>query len=311
MIVFFCNKSITKLHFMFQLSNKHQCQSFDERELQHVSCVREDFLDCQHECDLPALSGQHMCTDRRGQLCACEYRWIKKNVIIMQLFISMEGIKVNGYCGMIFAYLCLFLQDCRQKTSRTWHNVVRSAFYSSGPLHKSDEGKTLFIHVSFFLLKCFYQPSEYSKEMLPNHWPELPHLSSIPVEKHCEKWSYRSPDRSCVASKSGPQCSIVQWKIFLQGPMHIFIDYWLLLLFQCWVIIISIKHVPLFFSFPCRVLWWGILQSSNCWTILSRNRCDAVLLNYFFMSFILPEKPHWTLQLYNHTKTGQSYLPWF
>lgn len=148
--MFLCINSITKWRFTFQLSYKHLRQSFDQWELEHVSCICADILYCQHECDLPALSGQHMCEDRRGQLRACECN--------NYTTFSMEGVKVNGYCWMIFAHPCLFHQDCRQKTRRSSQNIVRSAFHS-GPLHKSNEGK-IFLDSVFVCL--VYWPCKHS-----------------------------------------------------------------------------------------------------------------------------------------------------
>lgn len=94
-----------------------------------------------------------MRTDRRGQLCACEYRRLKKKKT-MQLFVSMEWMTANGYWWWIFAHPCLFLQDCLQRTRTASRNIVRSAFHSSGPLLKSDEGKILF-YFNIVCLFCF------------------------------------------------------------------------------------------------------------------------------------------------------------
>lgn len=86
-----------------------------------------------------------MCTDRRGQLCACEYRRLKKKKNY-----AYTNYIDDGY----LLILVLFLQDCLQRTRRASRNIVRSAFHSSGPLLKSDEGKILF-YFNIVCLFCF------------------------------------------------------------------------------------------------------------------------------------------------------------
>lgn len=228
--------------------------------------------------------------DRRGQLCACEYRRIKH----MQLLVSMEWMTVNGNWWWIFAHPSLLLQNCLQGTRRASRNIVGSAFHSSGPLLKSDEGKFFLnsVFVCLFCFNCFCYPrlSSQNRYFTITDFNYLFRLHYLLKSKVKNILKQPRKKLSCF------------WNLISCSERFSCRDLctgWLKS-FQCKVITVSIKHV-VFFVFSCRVFRWEILQSPNCWTILSRTQCNTVLLGYFYMPLILSEKSHWTLQLCYHT----------
>lgn len=57
------------------------------------------------------------------------------------------------FSSQFFGHLSIFFQDCLQRTLWASRNMIGTAFGSSGPLLKSDEGKNF---LCFFLIKYMF-----------------------------------------------------------------------------------------------------------------------------------------------------------